>query len=294
MMDGLYLEPERENMTKNIPLPDGSKKIDETTNALAEAVASVKKDREAKKKARVDYPDQGTSGSKDHENPVEEKKKPTRKVRQPKSIPTRRSKSAQKPPYKTADAAGVTKTTACQTVVPSTHTTSTHTTSTALPSSPPKTTPADIQQKTADVITSVVMTTVVVTPVVSTVVSQSQSTAYTSTTTVPSKTSSVPPTKRRRLILKDDDTLPPQTSSKSLALVTIPKPVPLSSVPMYKPLPPAGVQFPLEVAAVRDEIKSFYYEDDPAKRSLPSIKGYPWPKNVDEYLEIKAKQAEDI
>ncbi|MFS7919215.1 hypothetical protein Hanom_Chr03g00210151 [Helianthus anomalus] len=63
---------------------------------------------------------------------------------------------------------------------------------------------------------------------------------------------------------------------------------------MHKPLPPAGVQYPLELAAVREEIKSFYHEDDPAKRSLPSIKGYPRPKNIDEYLKIKAMQAEDI
>ncbi|MFS7942743.1 hypothetical protein Hanom_Chr06g00491981 [Helianthus anomalus] len=131
------------------------------------------------------------------------------------------------------------------------------------------------------------------TPVVSTTVSLSQTTA--TTTTFPSETSSVPPQiKRRRLIPKDDVSSPFQTSSKSSALVTIPKPVPLSSVPMHKPLPPAGVQYPLELAAVREEIKSFYTEDDPAKRSLPSIKGYLWPKNIEEYLKIKATQAEDI
>ena len=68
-------------MTKQIPLPDGSKKIDVTTNALAEALACVKRDTEARKKAKVDYPDQGTSGSRDDENLFDEKKKPTRKVR---------------------------------------------------------------------------------------------------------------------------------------------------------------------------------------------------------------------
>ena len=102
------------------------------------------------------------------------------------------------------------------------------------------------------------MTTVVETPVVSTTVSQSQTTA--TTTTFPSKTPSVPPQiKRRRLIPIDDVPSPSQTSSKPLALVNIPKPVPLSSVPMHKPLPPAGVQFPLELITVREEIKSFYY-----------------------------------
>ncbi|XP_022007445.1 uncharacterized protein LOC110906651 [Helianthus annuus] len=45
---------------------------------------------------------------------------------------------------------------------------------------------------------------------------------------------------------------------------------------------------------VRKEIKSFYSEDDPAKRSLPSLQGYPRPNNIEEYLKLKAQQAEDI
>ena len=53
-------------------------------------------------------------------------------------------------------------------------------------------------------------------------------------------------------------------------------------------------QFPLKLIAVREVIKSFYYEDDPAKRSLPSVGGYPRPNNIEEYLKIKAQQAEDI
>ncbi|MFS8016625.1 hypothetical protein Hanom_Chr15g01370761 [Helianthus anomalus] len=261
-------------MTKQIPLPDGSKKLDVTTNALVDALAWVKRDREAKRKARVDY------------------------RRLPKSIPVRRSKSAKKPPLKTSVVTSVVSTAVGTSVVStsaptSTHTTSTHTISTALPPSPPKSqSPPVKRQKTAVVKTSAVKTLVVGTPVVSIAVSLSQTTA--TTTTFPSKTSSVPPQiKRRRLSLKDDVT-PSQTSSKSSALVTIPEPIPLSSVPMHKPLPPAGVQYPLELAAVREEIKSFYTEDDPAKRSLPSIKGYPWPKNIEEYMNIKATQAKDV
>ena len=206
--DGLYLAPENSNMTKQIPLPDGSKKIDVTTNALAEALACVKRDREAKKKAKVDYPDQGTSGSRDDENLIDEKKKPTRRVRLPKSIPVRRSKSAQKPPPKTAVVTPVVSAAVGTSVVSTSAPTSTHTTSTALPPSPPKSkSPPVKRQKTAVVITSAVKTTVVGTPVVSTTVSLSQTTA--TTTTFPSKTSSVPPQiKRRRLILKDDVTSP--------------------------------------------------------------------------------------
>ncbi|MFS7919216.1 hypothetical protein Hanom_Chr03g00210161 [Helianthus anomalus] len=178
--DGLYLAPENSNMTKQIPLPDGSKKIDVTTNALAEARACVKRDREAKKKAMVDYPDQGTSGLRDGENLVDEKKKPTRRVRLPKSIPVRRSKSTKKPPPKTAVVTPVVSTAAGTSVVSisaptSTHTTSTYTTSTALPPSPPKSkSPPAKRQKTTVVKTSVVKTTVVGTQVVSTTVSLSQ------------------------------------------------------------------------------------------------------------------------
>ncbi|MFS7986225.1 hypothetical protein Hanom_Chr11g01007831 [Helianthus anomalus] len=45
MKDGLYIEPEKSCMNKIIPLPDGSKKIDVTTNALGDALVEVKRDR---------------------------------------------------------------------------------------------------------------------------------------------------------------------------------------------------------------------------------------------------------
>ncbi|MFS7950832.1 hypothetical protein Hanom_Chr07g00587841 [Helianthus anomalus] len=48
------------------------------------------------------------------------------------------------------------------------------------------------------------------------------------------------------------------------------------------------------LAAVRGEITSFYAEDDPAKRHLPSIQGCLRPNNIEEYLKIKAQQVEDI
>ncbi|KAJ0870631.1 hypothetical protein HanRHA438_Chr11g0502661 [Helianthus annuus] len=50
--DGLYVEPEKDAMTRNIHLPDGSKKVDVTQNALDEAIASVKRDRAAKDLSR--------------------------------------------------------------------------------------------------------------------------------------------------------------------------------------------------------------------------------------------------
>ena len=74
-------------------------------------------------------------------------------------------------------------------------------------------------------------------------------------------------------------------------------PVPLSSAQVQKPntaITPTGAQYPLELIAVREEIKSFYTEDDPAKRSLPSLEGYPRPNNIEEYMKLKAQQVEDI
>ncbi|MFS7979342.1 hypothetical protein Hanom_Chr10g00926221 [Helianthus anomalus] len=38
----------------------------------------------------------------------------------------------------------------------------------------------------------------------------------------------------------------------------------------------------------------FYKEDDPSKRTFPSLQGFSKPQNIDEYLKMKAKQAELI
>ncbi|XP_022004270.1 uncharacterized protein LOC110901798 [Helianthus annuus] len=95
----------------------------------------------------------------------------------------------------------------------------------------------------------------------------------------------------------EDDTSPTLTSTQPLSLVTIRNPVPLSSVQLFNQnttIDPAGVQYPLDLPAVREEIKSFYSEDDPEKRKLPYIQGYPLPRNIEEYLKIKAQQADDI
>ncbi|MFS8033175.1 hypothetical protein Hanom_Chr17g01566441 [Helianthus anomalus] len=37
-----------------------------------------------------------------------------------------------------------------------------------------------------------------------------------------------------------------------------------------------------------------YKEDDPSKRIFPSLQGFSKPQNIDEYLKMKAKQAELI
>ncbi|MFS7947009.1 hypothetical protein Hanom_Chr06g00542981 [Helianthus anomalus] len=38
----------------------------------------------------------------------------------------------------------------------------------------------------------------------------------------------------------------------------------------------------------------FYTEDDPSKRTFPSLHGFRTPRNMDEYLKLKAKNAEYI
>ncbi|MFS7963377.1 hypothetical protein Hanom_Chr08g00737361 [Helianthus anomalus] len=277
--NGLYMAQEQGAMLRKIPLPYGSKKVDLTQNALDDGVTSVKRDRAAKDLARwneekkdfMELNAQGCSGEKDVQNPVP-KRNLTRKVKKLMSTPSSLSKhtpkhlskshqhqtstqtAAETSVVSTSDGTSAVSTTA---LIP-THTTLTHTTTTALSPSLLKTTlpssPPAIKQKTTNVTTSAVMTTVVETPVVSTAIGQSQTTASHITTTVPSKTSSDPPsTKRRKVIIPDDDSpSPPPIASKSQALVTIPKPIPLTSAQVQKPLPPAGVTFPLELLAVRE------------------------------------------
>ncbi|MFS8008775.1 hypothetical protein Hanom_Chr14g01276861 [Helianthus anomalus] len=75
------------------------------------------------------------------------------------------------------------------------------------------------------------------------------------------------------------------------------KPTSISSIQTTEEitaLVPLGVKYHMGLPAVREEIKSFYSEDDPQKRNLTSLHGYPLPKNIDEYLQLKAKKAEDI
>ncbi|MFS7978403.1 hypothetical protein Hanom_Chr10g00915091 [Helianthus anomalus] len=41
-------------------------------------------------------------------------------------------------------------------------------------------------------------------------------------------------------------------------------------------------------------MRQFYKDDDPSKRTFPSLDGFRTPRNMDEYLKLKAKQAEYI
>ncbi|XP_022007570.1 transcription initiation factor TFIID subunit 11-like [Helianthus annuus] len=149
-------ESSGESMLAEIPRPDGSKKVDVTLNAIADEKARLKKDMEAKGKSRFEQEKkvymemevQGISEPKDEESPKTKRKQSTRKVRQPKSIPSRLTKHTPQTPKssshqtsKPTDVKSLVVSTAVGTSVVSTDvtptttttTTSTYTQSTVLP-----------------------------------------------------------------------------------------------------------------------------------------------------------------
>ncbi|XP_035842128.1 uncharacterized protein LOC118488841 [Helianthus annuus] len=54
---------------------------------------------------------------------------------------------------------------------------------------------------------------------------------------------------------------------------------------------PVAAKYPLELEAVKNEMKQFYTIDDFTKRKFPSLIGFIIPENINEYLETKARQA---
>ncbi|KAJ0886827.1 hypothetical protein HanRHA438_Chr09g0383821 [Helianthus annuus] len=196
----------------------------------------------------------------------------------------------------------------------STHTTSPHTTTTTVPPpsvstapkspSPSKTanpsSPPAEKQKTADVITSVVMATVVVTPVVSTAVSQPL-------ITTPTKAIITPAQKQKTyadtsVVVMTTTVETPVVStafsqSSTLAL-TFPTSQPKLFSRKRKPISadedihdPNAAKYPLELEAIKNEMRKFYTEEDPSKRRFSSLIGYMAPEDMDDYLKIKARQA---
>ncbi|XP_021986068.1 mucin-2-like [Helianthus annuus] len=224
--DGLYIAPDNSTMLAHIPLPDGSKKVDVTLNAIADAKARVKKDRQEKdkgsfepeKRVFMEMNEQGISEPKDLENP-QPIRKSTRKVIQPKTTPPKSrkqnpksSKSSTHQSSKPTDvktpvvsiivASSVVSTSVIQTTF--TTNTSTHTTSTALSplpkiSSPPPIPPAKRQKTTVDT-SSVVIVIVVETPVVSTAVSQTHTITTQTPQTKPSSQNLPPALKQKTIV----------------------------------------------------------------------------------------------
>ncbi|MFS7918121.1 hypothetical protein Hanom_Chr03g00197131 [Helianthus anomalus] len=89
-------------------------------------------------------------------------------------------------------------------------------------------------------------------------------------------------------------------------------PIPISSTPFIPPASPKtnpikqpttanipqniplAVQYPLELLAIQHEMTQFYKDDNPSKRTFPSLQGFSKPQNIDEYLKMKTKQPELI
>ncbi|MFS8025314.1 hypothetical protein Hanom_Chr16g01473511 [Helianthus anomalus] len=223
---------------------------------------------------------------------------------------------------KTADTTAVTKTAASSqtAATSSTHTHPTHTTlpqntTTTVPpppvsttqkssSSKPKTTkpssPPAKRQKTIDVITSVVMTTGVETPVVSTSVSQplitSQSTAIitpaqkqktTTDTSVVVMTTAV-----------ETPVVSTVVSQPSITALSSPISQPRLFSKKRKPITategihdPNAAKYPLELEAIKNEMRQFYTEEDSTKRRFSSLIGFMPLEDMSDYLKIKARQA---
>ncbi|XP_022024602.1 pollen-specific leucine-rich repeat extensin-like protein 2 [Helianthus annuus] len=182
---------------------------------------------------------------------------------------------------------------------------------------PSSTKPIDVDatKASADVRPSVVET-----PMVSTAVSQTTASIHFVTPTPqrfpsqlsfspkpPSPSKTPPPPKfayarKRKFVMLDDNKEIPSPIPLSSAPTQI---IPPSSSPQTNPLnhPPTGymlrviplaTQYPLELLAVQSEMESFYKIEDLSKKTFPSLFGFRKPQNLDEYLKLKAKQAEVI
>ncbi|MFS8020989.1 hypothetical protein Hanom_Chr16g01422221 [Helianthus anomalus] len=116
--------------------------------------------------------------------------------------------------------------------------------------------PAQKQKTTADT-SVVVMTTAVETPVVSTVVCQTSTTAMSSPISQPKLFS-----KKRK----------PITAIEGIH-------------------DPNAAKYPLELEAIKNEMRQFYTEEDSTKRRFSSLIGYMPPEDMSDYLKIKARQA---
>ncbi|XP_022032263.1 leucine-rich repeat extensin-like protein 5 [Helianthus annuus] len=107
--------------------------------------------------------------------------------------------------------------------------------------------------------------------------------------------------KRKFVVLEEEKEIPSPILLSSAPAEIIPP----SSSPQTNPLdhPPTGymprvipwaTQYPLELLAAQDEMMQFYKIEDPSKRAFPSLYGFRIPQNFNEYLKLKARQAELI
>ncbi|MFS7920034.1 hypothetical protein Hanom_Chr03g00219561 [Helianthus anomalus] len=157
------------------------------------------------------------------------------------------------------------------------------------------------------------MTTVVETPVVSTTVSQSPNAINISSQAivllVPTVQTNTPSpkkvyTRKRKFQVYYDDIPAPDPISSAPYNITKPQPFipPKLFNPIKDPIElkgyvpadfvPVVASYPLELHAVKNEMRQFYTVDDPSKRKFPSLIGYRDPANMDEYLKLKVRQAD--
>ncbi|XP_035840309.1 uncharacterized protein PB18E9.04c-like [Helianthus annuus] len=176
-------------------------------------------------------------------------------------------------------------------------------------STPPKKPPAQEQKTSADTLVAL-MTTVDETPVVSTPVSQNTTTTlqviFTPIKKPPTNTSSPNKiyTRKSKFQSKDEDVSAPVPLSSVPYNVIPPQPFipptlanPIKDLKIlegYNPanITPIAATYPLELEAVKNEMRQFYTEDDSSKRRFPSLIGFRDPANMDEYLKLKARQAD--
>ncbi|XP_022003191.1 serine/arginine repetitive matrix protein 1-like [Helianthus annuus] len=102
--------------------------------------------------------------------------------------------------------------------------------------------------------------------------------------------------RKTHVVLEDNEEIKSPIPLSSTPIHTIPP----SSCPPKKPtssLPfatqpliiPLTAQYPLELLTIKGEIESFFTTEDPLQRSFPSLCGYRQPKNLDDYLKLKAR-----
>ncbi|MFS7948737.1 hypothetical protein Hanom_Chr06g00563401 [Helianthus anomalus] len=194
------------------------------------------------------------------------------------------------------------------TVFNPTTTTSTTTTTPSNTTSPPS--PPAKKQKTSTETSIVVMTTVVETPVVSTTASQSPTASTTSSKaiilSIPEHHTTLPSPKktytRKRKFQIDDEDIPTHVPISSAPYNVIPpQPFipPILATPITDPklieghdpanVVPIAATYPLELEAVKNEMKQFYTEDDPSKSRFHSLIGFRNPTNLDGYLKLKTR-----
>ncbi|MFS7935751.1 hypothetical protein Hanom_Chr05g00407221 [Helianthus anomalus] len=99
---------------------------------------------------------------------------------------------------------------------------------------------------------------------------------------------------------EDDEEIQPPVSLSSATveatpLLTFPfKSTSLPPIASQSTIIPLVAQYPLEIHVIKGEIESFYTTEDTSQHTFSSLFSYRKTRNLDEYLKLKARQAEYI